>query len=317
MDRRNPIPLVEPMLAVRSEPFDNPEFLFEVKWDGYRALAYLDSGGTELRSRNRQDITGSFPELGGLHLSVKHLPALLDGEVVVFSGGRPSFGSLQARGRLSDPLKIKRAAVRTPALYLAFDILYVSGRPVIGEPLKRRKEILAASVQGGAFLVVADFVTGSGILFARAARDRGLEGVMAKALNSPYLPGKRSHYWKKIRFTNGVDLAVCGYRPGKGGRKLGALLLCGFRNGDLVYCGKVGTGFSREAEDDLIRRLQPLRTGRPPAAVSRQEAGGVIWVRPHLVCAVEYLEKTAGGFLRHPIFKGLRLDKGLEECEAP
>lgn len=317
MERRNPIPLIRPMLAVKSDPFDSPDFLYEVKWDGYRALAYLDSGGTELRSRNQLEITAGFPELGGLHRAVKELPALLDGEVVVFSGGRPSFGSLQARGRLSDRLKIRRAAELAPALYLAFDVLYISGLPVLGDPLERRKQILAASVREDPHLVVSDFVRGSGILFTRAARERGLEGTVAKALNSPYLPGKRSSYWKKTRFTREADLAVCGFRAGKGGRKLGALVLCGYRNGALVYSGKVGTGFDRKTEEDLIRRLLPLRTDRPPVAVPREEAGGVNWVTPRLVCSVEYLEKTGDGFLRHPSFKGLRSDKGLEECEAP
>ncbi len=314
MGRINPIPLIKPMLAVKSKPFDSPDFLFEVKWDGYRALAYLNSGQTELRSRNLLNITGSFPELGRLHLAVKELPALLDGEVVVFSEDRPSFDCLQARGRLTDPVKIRRASARMPALYLAFDMLYVSGSPVIGEPLRRRKEILAGSVAGDTSLVVAEFIIGSGVLFAGAAREKGLEGVMAKALDSPYLPGKRSPYWKKIRHTAEADLAICGYRAGKGARKLGALMLCGCRNGELVYYGKVGTGFSREAEEDLIRRLQPLRTGRPPVAAPGEDARGAVWVKPSLVCTVEYLEKTAEGHLRHPSFKGLRFDKGPDDC---
>lgn len=317
MDRRISIPLIKPMLAVKSKPFDSDEHLFEVKWDGYRALAYLDSGVTELRSRNQLDITGTFPELGGIHLSVRQLPALLDGEVVVFSEDRPSFDAIQARGRLSDPLKTSRAALRMPALYIAFDILYVSGRPVFEEPLIRRKEMLSGAVAGNAHLVVADFVQGSGVLLAMAARERGLEGIMAKAVNSPYLPGKRSPYWKKIRHTGEADLAICGYSQGKGGRKLGSLALCGCKNGETVFVGKVGTGFSRETEADLIRRLQALRVNDPPVAVPRQEARGVAWVRPELVCSVEYLEKTADGLLRHPSFKGLRFDKEAAECTIP
>lgn len=317
MERHNPIPLLKPMLAVKGEPFDSEEYLFEVKWDGYRVLAYLDAGFTELRSRNRLDMTATFPELDKIHLQVKQLPALLDGEVVVFSGGKPSFGSLQSRGRLSDPLKIKSASLKTPAVYLVFDILYVDGRPVIGEPLSRRKEILADAVTGGPSLVVTDFVTGGGVLFARAAREQGLEGVMAKALGSPYLPGKRSPYWKKIRHTEEVELAICGYRPGKGGRRLGALLLCGHNDGKLVFAGRVGTGFDRETEDDLIKRLTPLRTDRPLPAVPREELRDTIWVRPELVCTVEYLEKTADGYLRHPSFKGLRFDKAVGETVAP
>jgi len=242
------IPLLKPMLAVKSNPFDSEEYLFEVKWDGYRAMIYLDSGAIQIRSRNQKDITGVFPELGNIHLRVNSLPALLDGEIVVMAGGKPSFGALQARGRLADPHRIRRASIMSPALFLAFDILYVSGSSILEETLIRRKEILSGLVSGDSSLVLSQYITGSGILFAKAALDQGLEGIVAKALESPYLPGKRSSYWKKIRHTKEADLVICGYRPGKGGRRLGSLLLCGFKKERPVYMGKVGTGFSREVE---------------------------------------------------------------------
>ncbi|MFZ5646337.1 MAG: non-homologous end-joining DNA ligase [Bacillota bacterium] len=317
MKRISPIPLLKPMLAVSSKPFDSHEYIYEVKWDGYRALAYLDSGVTEIRSRNLLDITGAFPDLGGIHRCVKSLPALLDGEVVVFSQGRPSFMAMQSRGRLTDPVRIKRASVVSPAVYLAFDILYVSGSPVMEETLARRKEILEGEVKSGGSLVVTEYVAESGVVFAKATREQGLEGIMAKALNSPYLPGKRSPYWKKIRHTREADLAICGYRAGKGGRILGSLVLCGNAGGKAVYAGKVGTGFSRETEEDLISRLQKIKTADPPVAVPRGEAAGVIWVKPDLVCTVEYLENTGEGYLRHPSFKGLRFDKEFMECSFP
>lgn len=312
------IPLIKPMLAVKSDPFDSRDYIFEVKWDGYRALAYLDSGGTEIRSRNQISITSLFPELSGINSQVINLPALLDGEVVVFSEGRPSFGSLQARGRLTDKNKIATASKRFPALYVAFDILYVSGSPVMEETLERRKELLSRSVaEEPTILAVPEFVRGEGILMARAARDRGLEGVMAKALGSPYLPGKRSPYWKKIRHTKEADLVVCGYKAGKGGRKLGSLILCGFAGGSPFFAGKVGTGFSHETEEDIISRLGSRVVAVPPVAVPRGEEKGAIWVRPELVCSVEYLERTGDGYLRHPSFKGLRYDKDPRECLLP
>lgn len=313
MSNKTSIPLMKPMLAVKSEPFDNSDYLYEVKWDGYRSMAYLDSGITELRSRNQLNITGIFPELSNIHLSVDRLPALLDGEVVIFNDGKPSFKSLQARGRLSDLLKIAEASKKTPALFIAFDILYSSGRPVYEEPLVQRKEILADSVSAGHPVLVTDFVVGNGILYADAVREHGLEGVMSKMMNSPYLPGKRSPYWKKVRNTREADLAICGYQTGKGGKKLGSLLLCVCQNGKMIFTGKVGTGFTREIEDDLIGRLQELQIDKPPLEVYRQ-SGNVIWVKPDLVCTVEYFEKTADGYLRHPSFKGLRFDKGVWEC---
>ncbi|MFZ5652023.1 MAG: non-homologous end-joining DNA ligase [Bacillota bacterium] len=317
MKHTTSIPLLKPMLAVSSQPFDSREYIFEVKWDGYRAMAYLDKGVTELRSRNLLDISGMFPDLVGIHRHVKSLPALLDGEVVVFSGGRPSFGAIQSRGRLTNAVKIKRYSEMMPATYVAFDILYVSGRAVMDEPLLRRKEMLAAEVKGGGSLAVSEYVAENGVLLAEAARDQGLEGIMAKSLNSPYLPGRRSPYWKKVRHTREADLGICGYRVGKGGRRLGALLLCGSIKGKTVYVGKVGTGFSREIEEDLISRLQKIKTAEPQVAVPRKDAAGVTWVRPHLVCTVEYLETTGGGYLRHPSFKGLRFDKEFMECGFP
>ncbi|MCL5058056.1 MAG: non-homologous end-joining DNA ligase [Actinobacteria bacterium] len=317
MAGRTPIPLIRPMLAVKSDPFDSSEYLFEVKWDGYRAMVYLDSGVTEIRSRNLLDITGLFPELGGMHLNIKGLPALLDGELVVFSGGRPSFRELQTRGRLLDAGKIKRAAEKSPARFLAFDILYVSGRPVLEEALERRKDLLAGAVKVDSALVIPEFVRGEGLLLAEATRQKGLEGIVAKALKSPYLPGKRSPYWKKIRHTKEADLVICGYRAGKGGRKLGSLLLCAFEGGKPSFAGKVGTGFGRETEEDLIHKLDPLKIEGPSLPVPRGEEAGVAWVKPLLVCAVQYLERTADGYLRHPSFKGLRPDKGPWECPVP
>ncbi|MFZ5642422.1 MAG: non-homologous end-joining DNA ligase [Bacillota bacterium] len=311
------IPLIKPMLAVNSKPFDSEEYLFEVKWDGYRALAYLDSNYTELRSRNQLDISGLFPELQQIHKNVKRLPALLDGEVVVFMGGKPSFQALQSRGRLKDSLKIRGSMDKYPAYFLAFDILYVSGQPVMGEQLQGRKAMMKENVTADSRLIIPEFLVGEGLLFWEAVKGRGLEGAVAKALKSPYLPGKRSPYWKKIRHTKEADLVVCGYRVGKGGRRLGSLLLCACRDGKKVYLGKVGTGFTRDLEEDLLKKLGSLHVEKPPVAVPREESVGVVWVRPELVCAVEYLERTAEGYLRHPSFKGLRFDKDAAECSIP
>lgn len=313
---RTAIPLIRPMLAVKSEPFDSSDYIFEVKWDGYRAMAYLDRGITRIRSRNMLDITGSFPELGDIHRNVGELPALLDGEVVVFSGGNPSFGELQSRGKLSDGSRIKRAAEKNPAVYVAFDILYISGRPVLEKPLECRKDLLTGAVEAGPRLAISEFIRGEGLLLYDAARQRGLEGVMAKVADSPYLPGKRSPYWKKIRHSREADLVICGYKAGQGGRRLGSLLLCCFDDGKPLYAGKVGTGFNRATELEIIERLGPLVMESPFLKVPRGESAGVTWVRPELVCSVQYLEKTGEGHLRHPSFRGLRPDKEPLECDA-
>ncbi|MFZ5596137.1 MAG: non-homologous end-joining DNA ligase [Bacillota bacterium] len=314
MGHGTPLPLLRPMLPVSARPFDSESHYFEVKWDGYRAMAYLSYGETRLRSRNLLDISPVFPELGDIHRRVDCLPALLDGELVVFQKGIPSFASIQARGRLSDQVKIRRISSVMPAVYIVFDILYASGKSVMGERLSVRKEILASSVNGNRHLALSEFITGSGLLFAGAARDRGLEGIMAKSVDSAYLPGKRSPAWKKIRFTRETDLVIFGFTRGKGAGKLGSLLLCGFSGDRAVYAGRVGTGFSRETGDDLIEKLNAIRTVNPVVKLPQGEAAGAIWVRPELVCTVEYLERTGDGRLRHPSFKGLRFDKGPAEC---
>ncbi|MQL51266.1 ATP-dependent DNA ligase [Desulfofundulus thermobenzoicus] len=309
----SPLPLLRPMLAVSSRPFDSTRFLYEVKWDGYRALAYLD-GGTVLRSRNLKDFTATFPELGGLHSGVNNRPAIIDGEIVIFQDGCPSFAALQSRGRLEDPVKIRGMARRYPAIFMAFDVLYAGGRSLLHEPLHRRKEILGEMLKPGGHVLISDFIIQEGIAFAAACAARGLEGAMAKHLDSPYLPGQRSRYWCKFRHTKEAELVICGYQPGKGRRRLGALVLGGYRDGELVYQGKVGTGFNREEEENLLRLLPGLHIPRPPLALPPVEAGRTMGVEPVLVCAVEYLTLTADGILRHPSYRGLRPDKSPREC---
>lgn len=307
------LPLLRPMLAVASRPFDSPDYLYEVKWDGYRVLAYLD-GGTLLRSRNLRDITATFPELRELHKHVRHQPAIIDGEIVVFRDGRPSFAALQSRGRVEDPVRAGSMARRYPAMVMAFDVLYAGGRPLLREPLRRRKEILAEMIIPGELVLESGFVLHRGRDFAAACAARGLEGAMAKRLDSPYLPGRRSPCWRKFRHTREADLVICGFQQGRGRRRLGALVLGAYRGEELVYQGKVGTGFSRQEEEYLLELLSRLVIPVPALDLPPAEAGRTIPVKPVLVCAVEYLELTAEGLLRHGSYRGLRPDKSPREC---
>ncbi len=275
-----PVFRLRPMLAVLSPPFDSPDFLYEVKWDGYRCLAFLD-GKTILQSRNLQDLTPSFPELANLHVAVKGQPAVLDGEIVVLDDeGRPSFNLLKARGSLTDPRRVRRAAGRTPALFVAFDLIYHRGEKIMPKTIETY-----------------------GTRFFASCTKQGLEGVIAKEKRSPYLPGRRSSYWRKFKRTRQGQFLILGYQPGSG-RRLGALLLGECQDGRLVYRGKVGTGFDREEEERLLEELERLPPALPPFAVppglSRPR-----WVEPRLACKVEYLEETPGGRLRHPTYRGL------------
>jgi len=304
------------MLAVAASPFSHPEFLFEIKWDGYRCLAYLEAG-TMLRSRNLKDLTATFPELGNLHERVEGLPALLDGEIVVFTERGPDFAALQERSRLERAEHAAAAAARRPAVYLAFDILYHRGESLMERPLQERKEMLCEAVRPGRDLVITDHVRGEGEAYFAAAVKAGLEGVMAKRLDSPYLPGRRSPLWRKIRAVKSTDAVICGYEPGTGGRPLASLILGAYRGGRLAYIGKVGTGFTEAEAVALHRTLEKTRTAIPSLTVPCGQLRQPRWVHPVLVCTVHYAGVTRDGRLRHASFRGLRYDKGPEECKLP
>ena len=303
------LPLLPPMLAVSSQPFDSPEFLYEVKWDGYRALAYLDRN-TTIRSRKLTDLTGKFPEFAGLHERVDRRPAVLDGEIVVFENGKPSFDRLQSRGRAA----VIRSAPLHPAVFIAFDVLYAGGSPVLNRPLQERKDLLGRMVSPDGGISVSPYILKDGVDFFNACAGQGLEGAMAKNLAGAYLPGRRSPNWRKFRHTKEADLVICGYQPGRSGRGLGSLLLAGTRDGEFVYLGRVGTGFSGREAETLIERLQALAVDTPVVALPKGPTGSTRWVRPVLVCAVNYLTTTREGYLRHPVYRGLRFDKDPGEC---
>lgn len=307
------LPIIRPMLAVNARPFDSNSHLFEVKWDGYRGLAYLD-GGTVVRSRNLIDITGKFPELAGMHEKIKRMPAILDGEIVVFENARPSFAALQSRGEINGFKKNGAAARELSAVFIAFDVVYSDGRPVMDMPLEERKKLLEEMVEQGEEIVVSQYIFHRGCDFYEACIEKGLEGVMAKKLASRYLPGCRSRYWQKFRHTKETDLVICGFQHDPAGKRLVSLILGGYREGKLVYQGKVGTGFSVREAGVLLEGLLRLEINIPFLAVPKRELHRTKWVMPRLVCSVEYLGTTGTGFLRHPVFKGLRIDKPPQEC---
>ncbi|GFN23804.1 ATP-dependent DNA ligase [Thermanaeromonas sp. C210] len=300
-----PLYRLRPMLAVSSEPFDSPDFIYEIKWDGYRCLAYID-GKTILQSRNLQDLTRSFPDLSYFHHSVKGQPLVLDGEIIVLDDtGRPSFNFLKARGNLIDEWKVRRAAARAPALLVVFDVLYYRGQDVMARPLEVRKGWLQEAVRPTDNLIISGFISTYGTRFFESCLEQGLEGVMAKEKGSPYLPGRRSSYWRKFRRTREGQFLILGYQPGTGRRELGALLLGEYLDGRLVYRGKVGTGFDREEERHLLAELEKLPSLLPHQVEGLAGIRGVRWVEPRLVCKVEYLEETPEGRLRHPSYRGL------------
>ncbi|MEW6171617.1 MAG: non-homologous end-joining DNA ligase [Bacillota bacterium] len=307
------LPLLRPMLAVAARPFSDADYIFEVKWDGYRCLAYLEQG-TVLRSRNLLDLTPTFIELSAIHEHVDDLPVVIDGEIVVFADGRPDFGLLQSRGRLSDSKRIAAALRANPAVFVAFDLLYRRGRAVLSEPLKRRREWLKEVVRPAPDIIVADYIPGDGENLFEACKKNGLEGVMAKRSDSPYIAGRRSPFWKKIRAWKSADLVICAWEPGGGPRRLGSLYVGGYRENKLVFAGRVGTGFDTALARDLLDLLARVAATQPLFTLPRGYQGKPRWVDPVLVCTVDYTEVTREGYLRHPVFRGLRADKNPLEC---
>jgi len=309
---------IHPMLTVKEEkPFTSPEWIFEVKWDGTRALCHYDGGKFRLQNRRLYDTTYRYPDV---RIVVKAKRAILDGEVVIMWEGRPSFEKLQLREHLVDADEIRRIARQLPATYVAFDILYLDGQDLTAKPLMERKRILADVFEPTESAVVTDYVEGEGEAFYRICRDRGLEGVIAKRKDSRYLVGKRASVWKKIKALKLIDCVICGVTVGEGNRQdvFGALILGVYDDaGELRCVGRVGTGFDRGMVELLHRRLSEIRSEMPfkenPALAGEVK----FWCRPELVAEVEYLMLTPDVALRAPSFQRLKEDKDPKECRLP
>ncbi|MGH3651187.1 MAG: non-homologous end-joining DNA ligase, partial [Acidimicrobiia bacterium] len=322
-DRRPPSderPPADPMLAtLTAEAFDDPDWVFEPKWDGIRAIA-LCSEETRLLSRNQKDITVAYPELGRLHLQVVALDAMLDGEIVAFDEGVPSFQRLQQRMHLRDEHRIEQMAKEIPVAFLVFDLLYLDGLDLTGRPLEERRRLLEETIVATEKLQISPVTDGEGVALFEAAAAQGLEGIMAKKRSSPYQPGARSRDWLKVKVTFDADVVIVGWTEGEGRRAgtLGSLVMAVFDGADLRYVGNVGTGFDRLSLEDALHRLRSLEESeRPfPADVvrSRPELRRAHWVSPSLVARVEHRRLTSAGRLRAPSFQGFREDKDPEEC---
>jgi bifunctional non-homologous end joining protein LigD len=324
---RDAPPELSPMLAtLGAEAFDREGWIFEPKWDGVRALAVCEQDQTVLFSRNKNEITKSYPELGKLHDRLVAVDAILDGEIVTLQNGRPSFERLQSRINLHNERDIERASKTTPALFMAFDLLYLDGRSLIDLPLEDRKEKLAALVVPNDAVQVSPFVPEEGTALYDAACQQKLEGIIAKKLGCPYRPGRRVREWIKVKTTFNADVVIGGWSRGEGARSssFGSLLVGVYRDGGLHYVGSVGTGFTEKVLADVLERLGELQTDQcpfetdPRKLVRENRYSKVIrdpkWVRPELVAKVEFRELTSADRLRAPSFKGLRIDKNPEEC---
>ena len=321
---------VELMLAEsRDTAFTREGWLFELKLDGYRLLAAKSGGEALLLTRNGNDYTGCFPEIAR---AVKALPldeCVLDGEVVVLDPeGKPSFALLQRRGRLTNPVDVRSAAVELPATYYAFDLLAAEGRDARTLPLVRRKRVLAEAVPRTGPVRYLDHIETQGEEFLRVVTSQGLEGIIAKNGESPYRAG-RTAQWLKIKSDQTGDFVIVGFTEPRGSRSgFGALQLADYVNGTLTYAGRAGTGFSEAQLRELHAALAPLAREEPPCfgPTPSPEIGALppeaipdvrttTWVQPNYVAEVRFREWTPDGLLRHPAFVRIRGDKLPHECE--
>jgi bifunctional non-homologous end joining protein LigD len=288
---------VPPMLCKIGKPFDSPAHWFEVKWDGVRAMTYVDERGLRMHGRKRRDLATRYPELRFL----AGMPAdtMLDGELVVLQpDGRPDFPSILRREN-TPAERAAQAAQSQPVVYVVFDVLWAAGHRLLDEPLAVRRAALATVVQGVGHprLIATDGTEGAGLTLFDAVRERGLEGIVAKRLDSRYRPGERTDAWQKIKAPSVVQCAILGYEP-DGERDFKSLIVATDVDGVLTCVGRVGSGFDVATKNIVWQRLQRARCAQP--LIDAGMPGR--WVEPGLYCSVSYLERTANGQLRAPVF---------------
>jgi len=313
---------IHPMLATpASKAFGDPDWLFEIKWDGYRAVAFIEDGQVRLVSRSQNDLTAQFSELASLPQFVRADRAILDGEIVALDDeGRPSFSLMQQRTGFQPGKRRLPRREGVPVLYYAFDLLYLDGLDLRRVALEQRKQLLQERIENSEAIHFSDHYAEKGLDLLEAARQRGLEGIVAKKRNSAYQE-KRSTDWLKIKITQRQECVIGGYTDPEGSRECFGALVLGLydRQKRLVHVGQVGTGFDHKTLKELFALLQPLKTKQNPFY---GEIGGlrkVQFVRPQLVAEIKFAEWThetaEGGMkLRAPVFMGLREDKSAEEC---
>jgi bifunctional non-homologous end joining protein LigD len=316
------LPAYAPMLAQLGtlSSVQGPDWAVEMKWDGVRALAYLEAGAVRLMSRNGKNITPAYPELQLMAGATGGRAAVVDGEIVAFDEtGRPSFEALQPRMHQRNPVAVAELVRAVPVTFMAFDILHLDEAATVSLPYVERRKLLESTFTPGYRWEVPVWFADHVEYAFDSSRQLGLEGVVCKRLSSPYRPGKRTSEWTKVKNVSAVEVVIGGWRPGGGRRSglIGSLLLGAYdRRGRLLYVGHVGTGFTQAMLRDLQQRLAPLERPDPPFAepVPREHARDAHWVEPRVVGEVQYAEVTGDGMLRHPSWRGLRPD--VEPAEA-
>ena len=312
-----PMPeLIEPMLASAGNlPRTDKGWAYEFKWDGVRAVVYVDGGRVRALTRNGKDLVTSFPELRDIGDFLGSRSAILDGEIVALDEqGRPNFGTLARRLHVTSKATVASVAKEVPISFLVFDLLYFDGHSLLALPYDDRRRLLdSLGLQGDSFATPPSVPDGSGVKMLEIAKSRGLEGIVLKRRDSPYAPGRRNQEWLKIKNFRTQEVIIGGWTEGRSALlgNLGALLLGVPGDDGLVYVGKVGTGFTDQARKELLDQLAPLSQQVSPFTkrLSPVETRLAHFVEPVVVGEVQFTEWTKDGHLRHPAWRGLRVDK--------
>jgi bifunctional non-homologous end joining protein LigD len=310
--KADPIPRdVKPMLTTLvDEPFDDDRWFFELKWDGYRAIAVIEKDAVTLTSRNGKDLLHQFPEMNDLPTAFRSIPVVVDGELCVLDEeGRPSFQALQSRDK--PELRGVKRRKPSPVTFVVFDLIYADGRDLRERPLEERKRLLEEIVVAERGVLFSKHFVGKGKQLYDLAARSGLEGIVGKVRTSPYRSGIRSREWVKIKVKQRQEFVIGGWTEPRGSRKgFGSLLVGYYDDGELKYAGHVGTGFDEKLLRDVMAKLKPLERKTAPFAETPPKTNTPAhWVKPELVAEVTFAEWTREGILRQPVFLGLRTDK--------
>ena len=302
---------VKPMLiGVEGDAFDSPDYLYELKLDGIRCIAYLDGNGTDLRNKRSMKLLTKVPELSEIHRQIK-CRCILDGELTIIKDGKPDFSLIQRRSLMSNPLKIQLAAQQNSACFTAFDILYHNDCLVTGLPLTERKQLLQSVVEEESpRFAISRYIEQRGQAFYQLAKEKELEGIVAKRKDSRYYFDKRTKDWIKCKYLKDDDFVVCGYIYKE--NHMTSIVLGQYQDNCLIYKGHVTLGVGGEPFRKI--RAIPHRDTPPFPILAGNESA--VWVEPSMVCTVKYMTKTETGGMRQPVFKGLREDKTPQECKS-
>ncbi len=296
---------ISPMLLNEvKEPFDNEDYIYELKLDGIRCVAYIEPKSVTLQNKRFKDLTPIYPEISDICKCVKKR-VILDGELVVLTNGKPDFYALQKRSLMGDKFRISLAAKKNPVQFVAYDIIYYDGKDLTDNPLMERKEYLSKAVSEGHNLSVSRWIERNGVAFFQLAKKENLEGIVAKKKDGLYHIGKRTSEWIKIKVMQDEDLLVLGYQPDEDGKVKDLILGYYNEKGELKCRGKVYLGVSK-AEQKIIADFAKKNTVKRPWF---DKYKNTVWLKPQLVGTAHFMHETESGGMRQPVWKGLRDDK--------